>query len=606
MIIMRGVRKAFALGVIAGLLFLSAGAVMAVQVNKPGGGIIKSDDVRPKPPVIQPTIQTTKPDAPGSLTAASNDAGRVVLRWIDNSNNEAGFTIERKSSGDDVYFPVGKAGANETSYEQDELSTYAVFPGEDYYYRVRAYNESGSSGYSNEVYIKVIAHMASPAAPEALRAKALMSDGMLTVRLFWADKSDNEEKFIVQRSKAGGIYSVVAELPANSFKFEEPADLERNIKYTYRVAAFNNGGGEWSNTAEVTLPASLPARPVFNPVQSLGTTSMMLTWTDNSDNEDGFRITRYGDLPPNPFTQVQPPDQEYALDPNVTSLLITGLTPGRIYRFKLVAYNALGETSDSMISCPAGPSGPSGLTASALSPCEVKLSWEWGGYGEVSGFSLERKTAGGAYAAIGEPATVDSSYTDALMLPGTSYFYRVRCFTRHPDGGRSWSDYSNEIGITTPAQTTNLHHNNANPGNPLQAPVISGKKVIRLSLTQKNYSVDGRALTMDTAPISREGRTMLPIKYITDALGATLAWDGASQKVTITQGATTIELWIGQNTARVNGAKRLIDSGNPNVRPFIAPPGRTLLPLRFISENLGCAVEWNDELQEASLTYGAP
>jgi titin len=108
---------------------------------------------------------------------------------------------------------------------------------------------------------------------------------------------------------------------------------------------------------------------------------------------------------------------------------------------------------------------------------------------------------------------------------------------------------------------------------------------------------------MDTAPVSSEGRTMLPIKYVTDALGATLAWDGQAKKVSIIKGDTTVELWIGQNTARVNGAERLIDSGNPNVRPFIAPPGRTMLPLRFISESLGCTVNWNAELQEASIDY---
>jgi len=600
---MRGVSKALALGVIAGILFISSGAVVAAQVIKPGGGLIKPDEISPKPPVIQPTTQNTKPNAPSNLTAESNDVGRVVLRWIDNSNNEEGFRIESKYRVDDTYIQVDKVGANETTYEQSELSTYPVHPGDSYYYRVTAYNSSGSSGPSNEVYIEIKGHKPSPAAPEALRAKAVMSEGRLTVRLFWADKSDNEEKFVVQRSKAGGLYTNVAELPPNSFKFEEPADLERNVKYTYRVMACNSGGASLSNTADVILPVGLPAHPSFNYIQSQGSTFMLLTWNDNSNNEDGFIITRWGDKPSNPFTGVRPPDKEYLLDPNVTSLLVNDLTPKREYSFEIVAYNAMGKSIASSVSGYTGSAPPVLLAATAEPPNQVKVSWNWSG-DSVQGFSLERKRAGEAYAQIAVTGADARSFTDVPLLPGNTYYYRARSwFKVFLTGQICYSDYSNEIGITTPALATNLYTNNANPGHLLQNPVISGKKVIRLNLGQKSYSVNGQNLTMDTAPVSREGRTMLPIKYVTDSLGATLAWDGSTRKVTITQGATIIELWIGQNTARINGAERLIDPTNPNVRPFIAPPGRTMLPLRFISESLGCTVNWNAELQEASIEY---
>ena len=65
-----------------------------------------------------------------------------------------------------------------------------------------------------------------------------------------------------------------------------------------------------------------------------------------------------------------------------------------------------------------------------------------------------------------------------------------------------------------------------------------------------------------------------------------------------------IEFWINSNTARVNGAETLIDADNPSVVPVLLPPGRTMLPLRFISENLGCEVNWNQELKEINLIYG--
>lgn len=67
-----------------------------------------------------------------------------------------------------------------------------------------------------------------------------------------------------------------------------------------------------------------------------------------------------------------------------------------------------------------------------------------------------------------------------------------------------------------------------------------------------------------------------------------------------------IELWVGRNTVRVNGQSRPIDSLNSNVKPIIIPPGRIMLPLRFVTENLGCTVDWNPTLQEAKVTYTAP
>ena len=108
---------------------------------------------------------------------------------------------------------------------------------------------------------------------------------------------------------------------------------------------------------------------------------------------------------------------------------------------------------------------------------------------------------------------------------------------------------------------------------------------------------------MDVAPIIREGRTLLPIRYVAEALGAEVGWNGKEQKVTITFKGTTIELWIGKNTARVNGEYKLIDPTNPNVRPIVIPPGRTMLPIRFIAENLGCKVDWDPKLREVKITY---
>lgn len=180
---------------------------------------------------------------------------------------------------------------------------------------------------------------------------------------------------------------------------------------------------------------------------------------------------------------------------------------------------------------------------------------------------------------------------DESLAANTTYYYRCYAYT-----GVYISDPSSEVAVTTRGALTL----------PQNGPIVLGKKVISLSLGSKQINVDNQVLDMDTAPISSQGRTMLPIRYVTDALGATLSWDAATQKVTIVKGDKIIELWIGNNTARVNGQERLIDADNPEVRPFIAPPGRTMLPLRFISENLGCEVDWDPVLQMVQIHYEAP
>jgi hypothetical protein len=88
------------------------------------------------------------PAAPSSLTATALSATRINLSWVDNSSYEAGFKIERKSGVAGPYAQVATVGANVTSFTDTGLSPLA-----DYYYRVRAYNASGDSGYSNEATI---------------------------------------------------------------------------------------------------------------------------------------------------------------------------------------------------------------------------------------------------------------------------------------------------------------------------------------------------------------------------------------------------------------------------------------------------------------------
>ncbi|MDD5224204.1 MAG: fibronectin type III domain-containing protein [bacterium] len=82
---------------------------------------------------------------PSGLTATAVSSTQIDLSWTDNSSNEDGFKIERKIGTVGTYSLISTTLANVVSYSDTGLSA-----GTAYYYRVYAYNSTGSSGYSNE------------------------------------------------------------------------------------------------------------------------------------------------------------------------------------------------------------------------------------------------------------------------------------------------------------------------------------------------------------------------------------------------------------------------------------------------------------------------
>jgi len=125
---------------------------------------------------------------------------------------------------------------------------------------------------------------------------------------------------------------------------------------------------------------------------------------------------------------------------------------------------------------------------------------------------------------------------------------------------------------------------------------------IKLQIGSTSFTLNGETRYLDSPPIIKNGRTLLPIRTVVEALGGKVGWDAAAKKVTVTLGSTTIELWIGKNTAKVNGMSKLIDSTNSKVVPEIINE-RTMLPLRFVTENLGATVLWNGDTQMITITY---
>lgn len=96
-------------------------------------------------------------------------------------------------------------------------------------------------------------------------------------------------------------------------------------------------------------------------------------------------------------------------------------------------------------------------------------------------------------------------------------------------------------------------------------------------------------MKFDTPPVIKNGRTLIPVRAISEGLGAEVKWNAEENKVTITKDGKEIVLQLGSNIAYINGVETQLDV------PAETMNNRTIVPLRFIAESLGLKVEWNQE-----------
>lgn len=126
-----------------------------------------------------------------------------------------------------------------------------------------------------------------------------------------------------------------------------------------------------------------------------------------------------------------------------------------------------------------------------------------------------------------------------------------------------------------------------------------------MTIGRTSFMLDGQTRSMEAAPFIDKvsGRTLVPVRFIAEALGGVVGWDAAEERVSL---ATTggsgklpslIDLYIGQRTAEVNGRAFTID-----VAPVIRA-GRTFVPARFVSESLGAQVTWDSAKRQVTIDY---
>src|SRR5664280_2793555 len=127
------------------------------------------------------------------------------------------------------------------------------------------------------------------------------------------------------------------------------------------------------------------------------------------------------------------------------------------------------------------------------------------------------------------------------------------------------------------------------------------RTIISLQVGSSRMTVGGVVKAIDTQgtkPLITNGTTMVPIRAIVESLGGSVGWDAAARGLDIRLGSRTVTTWVGKTTATVGGTSKTMSAA-----PAIIG-GRTMIPLRFVAENLGYLVGWDQGTRSVTVVYG--
>jgi hypothetical protein len=126
------------------------------------------------------------------------------------------------------------------------------------------------------------------------------------------------------------------------------------------------------------------------------------------------------------------------------------------------------------------------------------------------------------------------------------------------------------------------------------------RTIISLQVGSPRMTVNGTVKAIDaqgTKPLISDGTTLVPIRAIVESLGGSVNWDAAARRLDIRLGPRSVIIWVDKTTATVNGTRKTMSTA-----PAIIG-GRTMIPLRFVAENLGCLVGWDEPTRVVTVVY---
>ena len=129
---------------------------------------------------------------------------------------------------------------------------------------------------------------------------------------------------------------------------------------------------------------------------------------------------------------------------------------------------------------------------------------------------------------------------------------------------------------------------------PKEITAEEGKKtIIKMQIGNKRMFTDSEAFDYDVAPVIVNSRTLVPIRFITESLGGKVQWNEETKEVTLTTETKEIKMSIGKTLEKYGVAPVIINE-------------RTFVPIRFVADELGAEVQWNDETKTVTIIKTIP
>ncbi len=353
-------------------------------------------------------IAAITPAAPSGPVATTVSTSEIQLVWADNSTTEQGFRIERSADG--VSFAeIRTVAANITTVADSGLAANTPF-----FYRVRAYNASGTSDYSmiGRANTAATAQTPPPATPTGLTANA--SDARVT--LGW-NAASGATSYNVKRSPGvSGPFSTVASVSTTSYA---DTTVANGTTYYYVVSAVNAGGESANSAAASATPqVAAPATPT-GLTASAGDARVTLGWNAAS-GATSYDVKR-GTSASGPFSTIA--------SVSTASYADTAVVNGTTYYYVVSAVNAGGSSQDSAVANatpqatpPTLPATPTGLAA-AVGNTGVALLWNPAS-GATTYVVKRGSSAGGPFTTIASGITT-VAFTDTTVVLGSTYYYVV-------------------------------------------------------------------------------------------------------------------------------------------------------------------------------------
>ena len=417
------------------------------------------------------------PLAPTSLVAIAVSSSQINLTWIDNSNNETGFIIERSLDGSTNWTQIAAPAANATTYSDSN----GLAGSTTYYYRVRATDAVGPSANSN------VANATTPISSTALPSgwtdgdigsvgtagSATYTSGIFTLKGAGTDIWNSADGFNFAYIPMSGDGSITAQVNAltNTNAWAKAGVMIRQ------------------NLTAGSVEASMVVTPTNGTVLLYRTTANGSSDGDFSDSGVApywVRLTRSGSN----FTG--------AISTNGTTWTTVGTQAvsmtGTVYIGLVVASKTTGLTTATFANVTTTgtiPAAPTGLTATPISATQINLSWA--DVGGEAGFKIERSTDNITFTQIGTTLTGVTTYPDNTVSGTQTYYYRVKA--TNASGDSLPSTVASAQPLTPPAAASNL--------------VATSAGLTQINLTWKDNSSNETGFKIERSPNGNDTWTLI-------------------------------------------------------------------------------------------------